>query len=153
MVEPIESFYKDQENEVFDSSQSSNIPIFSLDGSGDGMSFGKSRAEIDWSSWDMFISLLMDSSILVKKDERSRLMSYSNGFLVLKSFTKTKVICVKGIKSCMRKNRLMVIDTEEYGVIRIMFSKMEHAIPITKVLMGFVAGTVSYTHLTLPTKA
>jgi len=138
----IESLYKDK-NEVFDYVNDLNIPIYSLYGSGDGMSFG-SRDTIDWNSWDIFISLLMDSSIIVKKENGfSILLSYSNGFLVLKSLTKKKVICVKGIKSCTRKNNLMVIDTEEYGFIRLTFSKVEHAIPITKVLMGFISGIYS----------
>ena len=120
--EIIESFYK-EDNGVFDSvTKGSNIPIYSLYGGGDGMSFGNSRDSIDWSSWDMFISLLIESSILVKKDASSRLLSYSNGFLVLRSFRRKKVVCVKGIKRCTRKKKLMVIDTEEYGLMRLKFS-------------------------------
>ena len=127
---------------MFDYYVNDLIPIYSLDGSGDGMSFG-SRDMIDWNSWDIFISMLMDSSIIVKKENGFSLLSYSGGFLVLKSLTKKKVICVKGIKTCTRKNNLMVIDTEEYGFIRLTFSKVEHAIPITKVLMGFISGIYS----------
>ena len=137
----IESLYKDK-NQMFDYYVNDLIPIYSLDGSGDGMSFG-SRDMIDWNSWDIFISMLMDSSIIVKKENGFSLLSYSGGFLVLKSLTKKKVICVKGIKTCTRKNNLMVIDTEEYGFIRLTFSKVEHAIPITKVLMGFISGIYS----------
>jgi len=84
------------------------IPICSLYGNGEIkglMLYGSldTTGYLDWDSWDIFISRLMNKKFFVRKygNLLYSKLSYRQGFLELTDvFFKKKVICVKGIKSC-----------------------------------------------------
>ena len=115
--------------------------LAALDGEGDGMCFGNADT-IDWNSWDLFIKSLILSELSVTKDAclYPRQLRYERGFLVVKSIINKKVICVKGIKSCVRIGMAIVIDTEEYSNICLNLPSIEHAVAFYRVISGFVTG-------------
>jgi len=119
------------------------IPICSLYKDGkDTVSYGNAHATIDWDAWDTFIGMLVTSNLYVKKDGclYYRRLSFEEGFLVMRSLVHRKVVNVKSIKSCVRINRHVMIDTEEYGFIQLRFSKLDHSVAFSRVISGFVAG-------------
>ena len=134
--------FNNDENVFYETRAHKNsIPIYTLDNEGDGMCFGIANA-IDWKSWDLFIKSFIVSKTVVKEDDcfYPRLLGYTKGFLVVKSVTSTKVICVKGIKSCIRIGGLkVVIDTSEYGEICLNFQKIEHVRAFSNVISGFIS--------------
>lgn len=140
---PIHKVFNNDENVFYEMrAHKHSIPIYTLDNEGGGMCFGIANA-IDWKSWDLFIKSFIVSKTVVKEDDcfYPRLLGYMEGFLVVKSVTSTKVICAKGVKSCIRIGGLkVVIDTSEYGEICLNFQKIEHVIAFSNVISGFISG-------------
>ena len=142
---PIHTVFNEDEQEFFQRNTSlktnHQVPIYTLDGEGDGMCYGDADT-IDWHSWDTFIRSLVLSKLLVKKNDclYPRQLSYERGFLVIKSLFDKKVVCVKGIRSCVRVGMGVVIDTVEYGELSITFSEAVHVLAFSKVISGFVTG-------------
>ena len=139
---PIHKVFNNDENVFYERRAHKNsIPIYTLDNEGDGMCFGIANA-IDWESWDLFIKGFIVSKTMVKEDDcfYPRLLGYREGFLVVKSVTSNKVICVKGIKSCIRIGGLKVyLDTSEYGEICLNFKNIEHVRAFCSVISGFIS--------------
>ena len=126
------------------------IPICSLYGNGEIkglMLYGSldSTGYLDWDSWDIFISRLMNKKFSVRKygNLLYSKLSYRQGFLELTDvFLKKKVICVKGIKSCTCIGNTILVNTEEYGHLRLTTKKSDKyvALAITRILSGFASG-------------
>ena len=123
------------------------IPICSLfnDDSYDNMNvYGTSgnSGKIDWDSWDIFIHVLVNRSLFVKKRGSMCpiLLSYKGGFLVLTSLFRKRVIYVKNISCCTYLDDTIVVDTEELGSVRITFKRVCDALAIARVLSGFACG-------------
>lgn len=132
--------------QVIDETPVRGIPICSLFRDDDMEAYGAFDGRVitnaEWDAWDRFIEVLIHGSLYVKKGRSvfPTLLAYKNGFLVLRTLFRKRVVCVKGVKCCTCIDNTIVIETEEYGHVRMTFKENCDALAVARVLSGFACG-------------
>lgn len=95
---------------------------------------------------EKFKKLVVNNSLIVHKETSKAKFHfrYYDGFFVLKSFFRKKIICVKGLRSCTRVNYTIVLETIEHGFLILKINKLEDAMVLENIIPTIMSG--SYDH-------